>query len=142
MFQYILCFGSREATTTENEGATKFQYILCFGSSRSNNQYLLRYFLFQYILCFGSRWVCFSFLNLAKVSIHPMFRFKEIGRENYAKKTKFQYILCFGSSKSYVYQKFACWCFNTSYVSVQAFHLFKVSFNRISFNTSYVSVQG
>jgi len=53
--------------------------------------------LFQYILCFGSREIRAITLKIAKVSIHPMFRFKHNPKGQSFIRRKFQYILCFGS---------------------------------------------
>ena len=98
IFQYIICFGSRN---TQNRRTTKlslFQYIICFGSRQLLNlkTVVLKYFntsyvlvqvsypariapfaKFQYIICFGSRSLIIVFPFITNL---------------------FQYIICFGSS--------------------------------------------
>ena len=54
---------------------------------------------------------------------------------------KFQYILCVGSSFAFFVGFYIRSCFNTSYVSVQAFGGNLKENYLHSFNTSYVSVQ-
>ena len=119
--------------------------------------------MFQYILCFGSRirWWRLHW-NCKRVSIHPMFRFKNIIRHFVSSNPfvsihpMFRFKFIPGEYRSF-YKSF-----NTSYVSVQAKTILKRGLESLfqyilcfgssydnelylniynGFNTSYVSVQ-
>ena len=80
--------------------------------------------LFQYILCFGSSGLIVKEWSFKmNVSIHPMFRFKQM-------------------KDKWITLDDAEHCFNTSYVSVQDSYSEKNRKLSDGFNTSYVSVQG
>ena len=108
------------------QAIAKFLLIICF--------------VFQYILCVGSSLNSSKSNLMAKVSIHPMCRFKS-GFSSYLNPSiSFQYILCVGSSgarppNAKLYS-----------VSIHPMCRFKLNsvqgcLNNCCFNTSYVSVQ-
>ena len=80
------------------EPSILFQYILCVGSSyivimqsKTKNRFNTSYVSVQVI-------VCLSAFRKARVSIHPMCRFKRFEDAFNAALFGFQYILCVGSS--------------------------------------------
>ena len=118
-FQYILCYGSTLRENSKLNSHIRFQYILCYGSTLFCFLVLFGYETFQYILCYGSTGFKACDISATFISIHPMLRFN--------------YNLRFLNTPRPD--------FNTSYVTVQLDHVYKLNMTILYFNTSYVTVQ-